>query len=167
MQNLNFDYNNKPFDGFFSHILKKKNKNSFVISSSGNSNSDAKNIVYKDWCGCWVSSPIPNSWIKIDLKMNKINLNGYTIRLQIYSRRESPIQSWCVEGSNDNYNWTIIDEHRLNTIFHENSAPQHFKCFSTNSFRFIRLRQTDLNGNGGNSLCLSNIELFGKITTIK
>lgn len=178
---------NRPFEGVFSYISKSFGKNSIVISSSGNSNSDSRNILNEAFTGAWISSPNPNSWIKFDLKMIRIYILGYSLRVYKTSRNVAVPHSWCIEGSNDNFKWTLIDEHRRDYSLNSNQ-PQHFTCqarilkfttpetidkdqndrlpISGNSYRYIRIKQTDTNVQGGNSLCLSNVEIFGYISKI-
>lgn len=183
---------NAPFEGVFSSIIRSYGKSAVIISTSGNSNSDARNVLSEKFTGAWISSPDPNSWLKFDFKMNRIYIIGYTLRVYQPTRNVAAPHSWCIEGSNDNFKWTLIDEHRKDYSLKSNK-PQHFTCQtqyikfptletslnsnvnekvidkffnSANSFRYIRLRQTDTNVLGGNSLCLSTIELFGYISKL-
>ncbi|OHT03480.1 hypothetical protein TRFO_29139 [Tritrichomonas foetus] len=172
-QNLNnqkqiIDYApNDPFEGAFSYLTSIKGKNALVISTSGDSRSNSRNCINKKWCGAWISSPEQNSWIKFDLKMIKILVKSYTLRLLSVSRAEPAPQSWCVEGSNDNYKWFVIDEHRKNSTLVGNSNPHNFTCIASSSYRYVRIRQTDVNSLGGHAFCLSNIEFFGVLSSIE
>lgn len=181
-----------PLEGIFSDIIKLFGKNSIVVSTSGNSNSDYCNTLNKKFIGAWISSPNPNSWIKFDVKTIRIAILGYTLRVCPASRNVAAPHSWCIEGSNDNFKWFLIDEHRKDYCL-QSSKPQNFSCQAqllkieapdvssnmpndtntvnnnitdNNSFRYIRIRQTDVNVLGGNSLCLSNVELFGYFSTL-
>lgn len=177
---------NTPFDGVLSYLIKSFGKNAIIVSTSGNSNSDFRNILSEKFTGAWISSPSSNSWLKFDFKMNRIYIVGYTLRVYKASRNVATPHSWCIEGSNDNFKWTLIDEHRKDYSL-MSEKPQHFTCQAQilksttetidkdpvdcllirgNSFRYIRIRLTDANVLGGSSLCLSNAELFGIISKI-
>ena len=75
--------------------------------------------------------------------------------------------TWIIEGSNDKENWKTIDERSNEESVVDVSASNTFKIEtnkSTNDFyRFIRIRQTDVNSSHSNSLVFSVMEFFGTI----
>lgn len=101
----------------------------------------------------------PNSWLCFDFRNLKVRPNMYSI--QLGQKFKKILQHWVIEGSNNGKNWTILDERREssfenNEIFEINSVQEEW-------YRFLRLRQTDKNGNGQYSLCISSIEFYGQI----
>ena len=72
-------------------------------------------------------------------------------------------KSWVIEGSNDENSWEIIDEqmnnHTLNypKIVHTFA----FQNLESKKFRYLRMRQTDVNWGNNKRLCINAIELFG------
>ena len=135
-----FSYNNqKPFNGVFSYISQVTHVNDIhsaryieitVLTNSTNSkDADIRtplgfNNPQRD--NYWCSSRKNESWYQIDLRENKMVLTGY-----VYSaRKQDYLEKWEVLGSNDSYNWVIVDQ-RENPYKNKEDNPivqLHFQC---------------------------------------
>jgi hypothetical protein len=74
-----------------------------------------------------------------------------------------------IEGSNDEKNWVNIDTRDTQELA-GNYLVKHFNCSgggASESFRFIRLRQTGKNSTNCDNLMLGNIEFFGMTPTLR
>ena len=81
----------------------------------------------------------------------------------------SHLKSWVIEGSNTNLekDWLILDSRNNLDCFDTNKAEFTFdiskKIGYNESFRYLRLRQTDVNSRNTNQLILSALEYFGAL----
>lgn len=55
------------------------------------------------------SENLKNSWIAFDFKNCKLILSNYTIR-SFWAESEKRLQSWLIEGSNNQKDWEILDK---------------------------------------------------------
>ena len=168
------DYEGAPFDGIIGHLRKSCGGNPHrrrVIRVTASSRQDVRdNLTYKivdyTWDGWFVTRNQPDSWIEVDFKKARVNVSGYSIRGN--RNNDHNPESWVIEGSNDNLSWTNIDEIRG----YKFDSHTHVGVFeipagrrSDQYFRYIRLRQVDLNSSNEDYLVLTNLEFFGKIRT--
>ena len=109
------------------------------------------------------------SWICFDFKEKRVELTGYS--LKSYSTNNplglspcEPVQ-WVIEGSNDGSNWREVDRRNTQDLKGK-SIVKTYSCSvddKTESFRFVRLRQTGKNVKGNDYLGLSAMEFFGTL----
>lgn len=77
------------------------------------------------------------------------------------------LRSWVIEGSNDDQYWKILDSQVNNDslngvgLFHL-FAISNYK-YNTESFKYLRIRQTGSNWCENDSLFITSIEFYGKI----
>ena len=107
----------------------------------------------------------PNSWIRYDFKGRRVAPTSYSIRSDDWRYP----RSWVLEVSNDGRDgsWDIVDR-RKNEVWNGRYAIQNFRISAppSQSFRFVRLRQTGKNYLGSDDLVLSSLEVFGALTEI-
>lgn len=115
------------------------------------------------------SSNVQNSWIMFDFKIRKVSISHYSIQTNNFGDSGHwHLQNWCIERSNTNSNWKSLDTHTNDkSLDHKNvSKTCPITNMSSNEFyRYIKLRQTDVNTRGNHAILLSSIEFFGSIIT--
>ena len=115
---------------------------------------------------CFESSNEPNSWICYDFQELKVKPKSYSIRT--YMNGYNHLQNWCIEASNDNDNWTIIDERRnersLDDAGRSNTFVLNRNQNENEFYKYLRLRQTGPTTGGGSILNISALEFFGTVT---
>lgn len=116
------------------------------------------------------TSDIPNSWLMYDFKDRKVKPSHYSIRshkLTWSSLCKYHLQSWCIEGSNNKENWTVLDSRKDDRSLVGKSYANTFEIESgkesNDFFRYLRIRQTNVNSDGKYWLILSALEFFGTI----
>ena len=174
-----FEHNpSSEFDGIINYLTKKtggnihKNGTIKITASSVNrhsfNNPDPENCVdlSNDSSG-YKSSNDVLSWILFDFKERKIELESYSI-LSNSSNDFGQLRSWVIEVSNDESNWTKIDDHSNDSTLKKEKFIATFKVQKENEgfYRYIRLRQTGnswhMNGSG-KLINIPKIEFYGKL----
>lgn len=170
-----FPYQDNPFKGILDGLAVKYGMDSPVelidrgiidITVKGKKNGDflpkqvldyhTQSTAYRS-----VDSDTPNMWLAIDFLANRITLDHYTLR--VWSG--SYITSWVCEVSVDGQLWDVVDSHTncqdlcgmFKTETYKVDPPVECKC--------IRIRQTDRNHDGNDTLVLSGLEVFGVLET--
>lgn len=167
-QNLQFT-NNGSFNGILNYI-RNANVNLIDINVSSIYPSDKNNwpqniINYSNDDSSFCTNDQTNQWICFDFKNHTVIPNYYTIRSFNKQSNVSHLKSWVIEGSNNNASWTILDCETNCSYLNGPKYCHSFPIFNPNcdAYRFIRLRQTDLNWRNRNYLKINCIEFFGKI----
>lgn len=159
---------NEEFNGIINYI-RTLHKNDIyneinMTSSSIYNGREPNNVLNLDEDEDFASDDKPNQWLCFDFKNHFIIPNYYTIKCRCghyYSR------GWILEGSNDNSNWTKIDE-RSNISFPEDEKS--FLSFkienpTNQKFRFFRITATQpYNSNSDYFLIIESFEFFGIYT---
>ena len=116
----------------------------------------------------WQSDITKNSWIKYDFKQYKILLKSYDIR-SCYGPK-----SFKVEGSNDDSNWSLLDQkNSANDFAHGQNRRNHYDLSNnSNKYRYIRITQGDDGGWGDSSgtyhyFYIYNLYFYGCLYEIK
>lgn len=109
----------------------------------------------------------PDSWFCYDFKERKVKLTHYSLRSHGFDGKTNHrVQTWVIEGSNNNEDFIAIDKRENEDSLVDVSASNTFKINqnSTNDFyRYIRIRQTNVNSDNNHYLVFSVIEFFGTI----
>ena len=119
-----------------------------------------KNAVDFKTFSCFVSEKEPNSWLCYDFKWWRVAPTSYTIIF-------SDVKSWVLEVSNDGSeeSWKVVDrrENSIKGLY----TTSHFPISAPpgESFRFVRLRQTEPNLWGDGDLRVASLELFGTLSS--
>ena len=160
----------RPFWGIFSQLAEEcggnvHRKGVVYISASGTTERQCHQVTDYWWGGAWRSTDIRGSWICFDFKERKVRLGQYSLKSDGYKRNGNLID-WIIEGSNDGWEWKEGD--RRHTMDLSGCwVVQTYECKGegcSESFRYLRLRQTDRNSNGDDRICLSEIEFFGTLS---
>ena len=90
-----------------------------------------------------------------------MNLTGYSLK----SGYAYHLLKWVIEGSNDAEDWKVLDSRDTGDL-NGKWIVKTYSCSSSGSesYRYLRLRQTGRNSEGRDCLVLSAIEFFGKLT---
>ena len=159
-------------DGILKYLQKSSNDNVFVsktidVEVSGISNGEVKNIFDRSKDTVLKIKGTNNSFIVLDFKDKKVNLNKYYFAVPSRSTNYSlnRPKTWLIEGSNNKEKWELIDERENDSSLTDYSAS---KIFSINQnknefYRFIRIKE-NLKDSNDHRLLLSEIELYGNIT---
>lgn len=161
-------------NGIFSELYNRCGKNpcdtdDIRITFSGRSKSSVKDIIeYKGKSNGCIIIAKENEYPKIEFDFGdnkKICLSGYELKVKGETNSYNFPKAWEIKGSNDKFNYEIIDTH-IN--FNEFSAGKvlHFRIpKQVNSYRYIVYQQKENRGsqNQQKFLRLSAIEFYGKI----
>ena len=168
---FNFEAN-REFNGMIDYLVKEykggskralgPDFNEFItITSVGDTYNKSYQVCDYDWKDYWISKTEPNAWIKFDLLNRSATITGYTIKSD--GNGAGHLLGWKIEGSNDNVNWTVLDQRETNEL-NQNYITRYFKCSQhKESYRYIKLTQTSKNSSGMDSMMLCNIEFFGEL----
>jgi hypothetical protein len=72
-----------------------------------------------------------------------------------------------LEGSIDCKSWVEIDHHTNDSSLNSEGAIATFPISSSSDYRYIRLRQTNVNSSGNHQLGVNSIEFYGTLTISK
>jgi hypothetical protein len=155
----------EPFTGILNYLNQQGKRNchfagvvEITASSSGQCAPVHRVVDYNrtDW---FFTLERKNSWLKIDFKGRKVWVEAY--QLKGGRAHCTNLQTWVFEGSDDDRDWTELSEVRHSKVMSGESAVREFLCTPARPFRFVRLKQTDFNDKGNDSLVLANIEIYG------
>lgn len=133
-----------------------------TVSSIGDGS--VESLINRDESSFFTSN-ISDSWISIDfLPTNKFKPNFYSIRTRNTSSGFYP-RTWQLEGSNNNTNWTILDNQVNNSSLMNNNQWLSLVVINSVFYQYIRLINKGLNSSGFNHLVLGEIELYGDYAT--
>lgn len=148
----------EEYDGEIDEFIK--------ITSSGTSNGDILSILNKKSNDSWYSATKPGQSIVFDFLTRQVTLTDYTIKTVNYSEGAVHLRSWALEGSKDMMTWILLDTQNTNMLNGPNRIAS-FKCRGeAEAFRYIRLRQTDVNWRGDHSFGINFIEFFGVLVEL-
>lgn len=167
---VNIQYKEKTLRGIFSYLRTHSNINDEVkVTYSSRFDGDL-DLLLDIECqrNDFYTANLENSWICFEFKNHKIIPSSYTIRSCYYEKNKQHPKSWIVEGSENGFDWTIVDEQRNCSALNGSNLVRNFsiKNESEKKFKFIRIHQTERNWNSFfNVNCLSfcSIELYGKL----
>ena len=167
-----YEYKGDPFDGIIAQLGKSCGGNPHrrrLIRVTASSKQDVNDnhpykIVDYNWDGWFVTRNAPDSWVKIDFKKSCVNVTGYSIRGN--SNNDHNPECWVLEGSHDDIVWTTLDDVRdyhMHYLTHIGVFEIPRKRANPEYFRYIRIRQVDLNSSNEDYLVITNLEIFGSI----
>ena len=145
------------FHGVFNRLRSKRNHISMSASSS-NTGTLTSLINPTNKTNFWTQNQ-PDSWIRVDLKKNRLRPTSYSIRGR-FDHDFNQCQSWNFEGLRGG-KWTVLDSHVNEPL--KVKAPKNFKVNTRQTFNSFRIKQTGLNTYGDNDLVLSAFEVFGDL----
>jgi len=111
----------------------------------------------------WNSNNEPRPWFLIRFKDMKVSMTGYTIQTYRADPNMDHIDSWIIEGSNNNKDWSTIQESNESNDLNAPMIFQRFSCTKSLFFEYIRLTMTSQNRRGRGILIIDSFELFGEV----
>ena len=113
----------------------------------------------------WTSVNERNSFVQFDFKSRRVCLTGYS--LMSHSGNSNFFVSWAIEVSNDGLTWEAVDERNTRDLV----GPRIVRTYECNKrsdrlVRFVRMRLNGNSSDGLHVLSLSQIEFFGRITSL-
>lgn len=170
-ENLTIDFTNQPFEGIFSSLFSKcGNKNPCELSlvkiiPSDTICNNCQNIIVPNWKQHWFSFFGPNPFVKFDFEKSRIILTAYSLKTYSGQDGYGHLQSWVVQGSNDDENYENLDEQINNNDLNSNCAFHTYMVEGKNQpYRFIKIMMTGKNHAGTDFMVIRNIEFFGTLT---
>lgn len=140
-----------------------------VTASSFYSHNYPKNAVdFDDHFSTFQSSNKADSWLCYDFKEARVKPSFYSLRSNsLGGKGWFHPRSWCIEGSNDQKKWKILDLRSGEESLNNKNAANTFKIQNIlgkdEFYRFLRIRQTDMNTKNNNCLIIAALEFFGTI----
>ena len=123
-----------------------------------------RNVVsFEDHMLCQVDGP--DAWICYDFLNSRVALTSYSIETNGCSPGGNHLKWWVLEQSNDKLSWVVVDRREVNSDLNDSRETHNFSISAEprDSFRYVRLRQTGPTHSGNDVLCISKLELFGKL----
>lgn len=109
-----------------------------------------------------------NSWLTYDFKNRKVRPSSYSIKSHHWGGKGNyHPKSWCIEGSNDNEHWKTLDSCTDEKCLDGKNLSKNFPVKNNldvnEYYRYLRIRQTDVNTRNDHLLGFSSLEYFGSI----
>ena len=138
----------------------------FTASSIYTQKYPPENVALNDQNKYFLTKNQPKSWILINFKDHKIMPTNYTLKSAGYFEElhgSRHLKSWVIEGSNDNKKWDLVDEQKNFEFLKKDGDFQIFDIDEEKSkqFKYLRLKQTDVNWEGDDYLAIDSIEIYG------
>jgi hypothetical protein len=127
-----------------------------------------KNVADAQANSAFNSQAGPDQWIAFDFQKQRIEPTDYAIRTfyPAYNSGDSPL-SWVIEVSDDGVSWVEVDRRTQNLDLKDRNCTKIFKIPKPTECRHLRLRQTGLNQQGSQNLCMAGFEVFGTLFIIE
>jgi hypothetical protein len=163
-----FSHGNSDFEGILHHLSSKcggnvHTKGLVAITASTTHFGYPEPVTIADFAkpSTWISHNSANSSVMFDFKELLVSIDGYSVKSGAHSHW---LQAWEIEVSNDGNSWKTRDKRSTQELKGSN-VTKYFECASPSSafHRFVRLRQTGINGAGCHNLEIANLEFFGRL----
>ena len=159
---------NPVFDGIFRYLWLINNQNPhdaglIEVTCSDWRFNPPQNILNPTWKSYFYTTDEPNSFLKFDFKTYRVKLSSYAIQTNATGTGGWHMQSWILECSTNDKDYTILDEYRGTELLNGKSKFSNFTLYQCPWFRFLKLTMTEKNHWGDYSLLLSHLELHGEI----
>jgi hypothetical protein len=155
----NFIKHNPFYQDNLIQKLREKNTNEFSLISK--SNCGNINNLFDQTTSYWSVTTRRKRYFIVHFKTKKISISSYTLG----SYTCSFPKGWKVEGSNDNIQWTMIDQRSNQRCFTASNTNQKFDCKkSSDFFCYIKITATQRSYDQNNNVfTVSFIEFSGQI----
>lgn len=156
------------FDGILAYLTdvcqgNVHDKRVVIISASSCEHGSPSVVASRDPSDFFLSENKSGQWIRFDFNENVVALQHYSLKSHRYSGNSTHLKNWAIEGSNDNEEWMRLDR-RTTSVLNGANKFQTFPITNpSGTFRYIRLKMTDVNYRGDNVLGLQSIEFFGAL----
>ena len=108
----------------------------------------------------------PNSWVEIQFQEEWIIPTAFVIADSGNIRR---LRSWNIEGSQNGYDYDVLDRHLNDSLFHEmwQIEPFLIKPKKRKPYRIFRIQQTGVMSEGSGPLRVGRLEIYGIVAFCK
>jgi hypothetical protein len=166
---LSFDFRREDaFRGIVSYFLRGRDEDYFsgdVVRVS--MSSDCSRVRgLRSGCRCFFSSNnSPNEWICYSFRRHDVIVTDYSIGTYCESELELPLhpRGWILEGSNDGESWIVLDSRTKDSRLNGYDRDCAIELTNRETYRHIRLRQSELNHYGNHCFAFKSFELFGYV----
>lgn len=166
---MEFPYeSNKEFNGILNYLRSKSNGKiesevNITASTYQNSHEPWYVVLYEDQSKQFFTNNTPNSWICFDFKDHKVIPTNYTCKAHDTGLNGDHPKSWVIEGSNDNKEWTVIDEQKDSDFLNGSYLVHTFNIENKDEkkFQYIKMRLIGPNCNNCHEIKLNAFELYG------
>jgi hypothetical protein len=154
-----------PFKGILAH-LSESDPPAFEVSSSSASNPEivASQTNFADY---WESNPRkPQPYIQFDFQSNRVSISAYSLQV-IDNDDDLKPHTWLVAVSNDEDEWTVIDEQEQNWELRGRAKVVSIgvETQTEETFRYVKIVMAEPNFFGEWQFILARVEFFGKIVS--
>ena len=136
------------YHGVFNRLRAKRNTVSMTASST-NTGTLTSLINPTNQTNFWTQN-MQNSWIRVDLKKNRLRPTSYTIRGR-YDHDYNQCQTWNFEGLRGG-KWHILDSHANEPL--KIKVPKNYPVTTKLTFNSFRIKQIGPNTYGDNDLVI-------------
>jgi len=153
--------------GIIGYFIENRIPISIKVSSTHDPYFNSRNLLeIKDYHKCWYSIDSPDQFIMYDFYPYLVQPLQYQIRSYGGEKNSCHMKSWSLSGSIDQYKWTVLDSKKNNDALNSGYSLGNFEISDTRFVRFLRIEQTGKNWRGDNSMIVSYVEFFGRITKV-
>ena len=150
---------------YFRNVTKTKDPyQKGLINILVSAGEDKKHNVFVDesdaYTGFWNANGA-NNWITIDFGLNKVSLTHYTIK----AWGQDFFSKWEVSASNNNSNWEVIHDGKLESMPQNELKQATNRTFETEKViprSYIRIKSLSPRFAGEEAFYLHRLEFFGK-----
>ena len=135
-------------------------------SSDGKYSEPASAMVGREGAYSFTGSAEPDQWYKVDFGNKRLVWPvAYSLR-HGYSSNSHYLRDWVLEGSLDEWNWTVLSKHSNDKHLNGGYATHTWdvtQACPPSGFRYLRVRQVGRNSSNSQDLYLSGFEVYGKL----
>lgn len=163
----------QAFDGIFSEVTRHcggKNPHiagEIIVSSNATRYNDPWSVLDRRPENYWYTDSVEEPFILFDMHKYEVNIRGYSIQTNFTPGEGWHLRSWAILGSNDNINWTCLDEVRGSNMLNGRHKWVKLDVVPMGWMRYLMLKMTDINHRGDWTLTIANFEIFGEIRNQK
>jgi hypothetical protein len=131
---------------------------------------DVKNVASRDAAGYFSKGDAPGSFIQFDLGASKrMDVDKFTIMARATGNPDWMPKGYKLQGSQNGTDWTdlfAIAEDFTLLGWAAIGATAAWPVSNTTPWRYLKLLQTQANGDGGNQLTVAELEFYGTLSTV-
>jgi hypothetical protein len=160
------------FEGLIAFLTARSggnphDKGVIAVTSTNGSGNEGKNAVDLRSDLPFCSANQPNQWLCYDFKDLRVGVTHYTVRSNGCNKGSDHLQSWVVEGSEDNSKWTELDRRENDDRLNGPNSICSFDVRTVVESRFIQIRSIGSNWAGNQYVYFKAFEVFGGLRVPK
>lgn len=168
MEETIFEYQEEdPFKGILSYLAKEAPESFKCAASSTYDGYTNSLFSQQSTLTKWESkSNDKQPFVQFDFGTKRVAVLGYSLRSGDNQTDDRHPSCWFIAGSNDQENWSILDEQNDTHVLHGASFVSTNACSEGEAeepFRYIRIQMPEPNFRGDWTFRLSRVEFYGKL----